>query len=372
MRRPILRLKSERGATEQRPPQAPAPRAIIGGNHVAADLLSQMAADKFVHHLPEHRQARRLAQQGATIPTSTLNDWMHRMADRLHPLYETLCEAVRHSDYLQVDEVPWRVADRPGRCRMGYAWQFRDASPGARGLYFYYLRGSRAGEIPRAQLRDFHGAVQTDGYKVYDFFEDRAGVTLLGRMAHVRRKFTDAQDSDPGRAGAALRHIALLYELEDNLRSRGAPPDEVAAERRGKGLPILAALDSWAEAAAEECDPGGPLYKALVYLRGMMPRLRRYALDGRYQIDNNAVERGQRPTVLGRKNFLFSKNDRGAEDNATFYSLLGSREMLGVNPQRRLEHVLDHLPDDAEEEVLERLLPHNFKDTFPEKRKSRA
>lgn len=61
-------------------------------------------------------------------------------------------------------------------------------------------------------------------------------------------------------------------------------------------------------------------------------RLRRYAEAGRYHIDNNPVERGQRPTVLGRKNYLFSKSDNGAVDNAIFYSLIESCDILGIEP----------------------------------------
>jgi len=42
-------------------------------------------------------------------------------------------------------------------------------------------------------LKKHKGAIQTDGYTVYDYFEYVEGVTLLGCMAHVRRKFIDAQ-----------------------------------------------------------------------------------------------------------------------------------------------------------------------------------
>lgn len=82
---------------------------------------------------------------------------------------------------------------------------------------------------------------------------------------------------------------------------------------------------------------------------------------GRYLIDNNPVECGQRPTVMGRKNFLFSQTDQGAEENAVIYSLLGSSEIVGVNPLKWLEYVLANMkPNDTEEELV-KLLPYNFK-----------
>lgn len=178
--RPIFRLKADKNSPRPQILQAPSPAAAIGGNHAGADLLAQLVIDKYVYHLPEHRQVRRYADMGVKLPTSTVNGWMHAVAARLYPLYESLGEQIRSRRYLQVDEVPWRIADTPGKCRKGYAWQFFDATPDSRGLYFYYHKGSRAGTIPRAQLKGYHGAIQTDGYGVYDYFEQQPEVTLLG------------------------------------------------------------------------------------------------------------------------------------------------------------------------------------------------
>ena len=69
----------------------------------------------------------------------------------------------------------------------------------------------------------------------------------------------------------------------------------------------------------------------------------------------------QRTSVLGRKNYLFSKNDRGAEDNAIFYALTESCSVAGVNPLQWLTHALDKLKDDPDQEQIEKLLPYNYK-----------
>ena len=360
VKRPVLRRKSDRGLPAPEIIQAQPPAPVIGGNHVAADMLAQLAYDKFVNHLPEYRQAKIYADMGVTLPTSTINDWMHRLASVLYPLYESQCELVRSSDYLQVDEVPWRIADRPGKTRKGYAWQFLDSRPDSRGLYFYYHKGSRAGEVARAQLKGYRGAVQTDGYGVYDYFELQDGVTLLGCMAHVRRKFIEAEASSP-KASEFVKHIDHLYMLERNLRHENASLERIARERQDKGLAIMAGIEAMFAPAAKECTPADPLGKAIDYANKMWDRLKRYALDGRYQIDNNPVERMQRPTVMGRKNFLFSKNDRGAEDNAVFYTLLESCAIVGANPLKWLIYALDKIRPDMEEDRLVALLPYNCK-----------
>ena len=72
-------------------------------------------------------------------------------------------------------------------------------------------------------------------------------------------------------------------------------------------------------------------------------------------------ERSQRPSVMGRKNYLFSKNDRGAEDNAVFYSLLESCDIVGVKPLQWLTLALERLRTDSTEDAITALLPYNYK-----------
>lgn len=362
IKRPKLRLKEEKNAPRPRIFQASV-NNVIGGGHVAADMLAQILVNKYRYHLPEYRQVKQYAELGVKLPTSTINDWVHAAADKLSPLYESLRNDIRSGNYLQVDEVPWRIADQKGKSRKGYAWQFLDSRPDSHGLYFYYLGGSRAGSIPRAELSGYKGAVQVDGYAVYDFFEGQEDVTLLGCMAHVRRKFTDAQNSHPLLASKAVNWIGLLYTLEKDLQARNASYEEIASERQAKALPIMDAMEAWMQEVSTQCTPSDSMGKALDYAYKLWPRLRRYTLDGRYHIDNNPVERNQRPSVIGRKNYLFSKSDVGAMDNAIFYSLIESCDIVGVDPLSWLKDILDKLRDDTSQEQLKQMLPYYYQKT---------
>ena len=359
--RPILRAKADKDMPNPRIYQAKVPEAVIGGNHVGADMLAQIIIDKYRYHLPEYRQVKQYADLGVKLPTSTVNDWVHAVASRVEPVYEALRADILQSDYLQADEVPWRIADKPGNSRKGYAWQFLDSRPQGHGLYFLYMNGSRAGTVPRAELRNFKGAIQTDGYGVYDYFELQENVTLLGCMAHVRRKFTDAQKSHPRLSAQAVKWIELLYTLEANIKARKMSIEEIARERQSKAIPIMDAMEKWMEQVHTQCTPADPMGRAIDYAYKLWPRLRRYALDGRYNIDNNPVERTQRPTVMGRKNYLFSKNDSGAVDNAIFYSLIESCDIVGINPLDWLIHVLGNLRDDMTPEQIKQMTPYYYK-----------
>lgn len=81
--RPILRNKADKYIPKPRIYQAPAPQAIIGGNHIGADMLAQIIIDKYRYHLPEYRQVKQYADLGVKLPTSTINDWVHAVASRM-------------------------------------------------------------------------------------------------------------------------------------------------------------------------------------------------------------------------------------------------------------------------------------------------
>jgi len=62
---------------------------------------------------------------------------------------------------------------------------------------------------------------------------------------------------------------------------------------------------------------------------------------------------------MGRKNYLFSKNDRGAEDNALSYTLLESCSIVGISPLRWLTHDLERIRPGMNENQIVALLPYN-------------
>ena len=132
-------------------------------------------------------------------------------------------------------------------------------------------------------------------------------MTLLGCMAHVRRKFTNAQASHPELASRAVKWLDLLYDLVANLKAKGATYEEIAAERRAKELPIKDAIEKWMESEHTKRTPSAPMGKALDYAYKLWPHVRRYALDSRYHIDNNSVERNQRPSVRGARTISSAK-----------------------------------------------------------------
>ena len=352
--RPIYKVKQNEQALSTNIVQAPAQKGILPGCIAGESLLSQIIVDKFLYHLPEYRQAKRFKELGVEITTSSINRWVHAVADKLYPLYAAQMQRVLSANYIQVDETSHSITDRPGSARKGYIWVVRSVL--FAGVFFYYHKGSRSQEVVLKLLKNYNGALQTDGYAVYSIFEEKQGVLPLGCMAHVRRKFENALVTTP-QAKQALDYIALLYMLEGNLKADDADYEQIRREREEKAYPILQQMEVWMKQAYNNCTPKSPLGKAISYAFGMWPRVSRYCKEGYYQIDNNGIENTIRPITLGRKNYLFSGNDSGAEDNCIFYTLLGSCLQAGIEPHQWLTSTLEKIPTLQTPINWEELLP---------------
>jgi hypothetical protein len=181
-------------------------------------------------------------------------------------------------------------------------------------------------------------------------------------LAHIRRKFENALDYSP-KAQKGLDYIGLLYMLEANLKAEGADYGQIRSERMEKAWPILQQMEHWMKLVFNTITPKSPLGKAISYAFDMWPRISRYCNDGRFQIDNNGIENAIRAIALGRKNYLFSGNGSGAEDNCIFYTLLGSCLQAGVEPLPWLDSTLRAIPTLQTPINWQALLPSNYKQT---------
>ena len=265
-------------------PSQPLPRTNAGPS-----LLAQLLVGKYQDHLPLHRQISILARSGVQLKASTVSDWVQGAAELLEPLYECLRKRVLECDYIQVDEsiIPVLDKDKPGAARKGYHWVVR--SPELSSLFFHYDKGSRAQYVVVELLKDFQGAVQSDGYGAYDIYENKQGVLLLGCWAHVRRKFEHALAEDPERAEYALKVIGQLYAIERRVKEEGLPPDDIKAMRRKEAYPLIREFERWVERQTGNSTPQSALGKAVRYAYALYPRMARYVMDGRYRIDNDGA-----------------------------------------------------------------------------------
>ena len=334
--------------------ERPLPKAIAG-----AGLLAQIVIDKYVDHLPLHRQQQRFSREGINLPYSTITDWVSNTCSLIEPLYEALHKEVISSDYLHADESPIKVLDKDkkGDTHRGFYWVYHNSIEGL--VLFDYQQG-RGREGPLAMLKDFKGHLQTDGYAVYNIFNEREDITLLHCMAHARRMFYEALANDELRAAYALKQIGLLYDIERKAKQQSLNANELTALRQEEAIPVLKALSKWMKEEYVKVLPKSSIGKALAYSIERWDQLMIYAADGKLNIDNNPVENCIRPVAIGRKNYLFAGSHQAAQRSAMLYSLLGTCKLHGINPFIWLKDVLQRIGTHPINRI-EDLLPHTWK-----------
>ena len=323
-------------------------------------LLAQILMDKFCDHLPVYRQVQRYERLGVKLSESTLGGWLSSTCELLNPLYDALREYVLTQSYLQADETPIPVLDkkRKGKTHRGYQWAYHSVK--ARLVFFDYQPG-RGREGPKECLKNFVGYLQTDGYEAYEWINaQRDDITLLHCMAHARRYFEKALDSDATRAGYALSHIQKLYAVERHARQADLSDHQRYVLRQEQAVPILEEWHAWLLEQATTVLPKSLIGKAVAYSLRRIKTLSLYTTDGRLEIDNNLIENTIRPIALGRKNYLFVGSHAAAQRIAVFYSLLGSCKLHNIEPYGYLKDTLERLPDHPIKQIDE-LLPHRWK-----------
>src|SRR5690606_592155 len=129
-----------------------------------------------------------------------------------------------------------------GAMHTGYHWVYR--APGEKIVCFDYQKG-RSREGPTAFLKDFKGALQTDGYSGYEIFDKRPGITMLACMAHARRYFDQALKNDEERAAHALKIIQELYAIERQAKEKNLSHEQRYELRQKEAVPVLEKLERW-------------------------------------------------------------------------------------------------------------------------------
>lgn len=102
------------------------------------------------------------------------------------------------------------------------------------------------------------------------------------------------------------------------------------------------------------------LANAADYTLSRKEGLRAFLYDGRIEIDNNPAENAIRPSVIGRKNWMFSVSEAGAQANAICLSLAETAKANGIDFYEYVKKLLTELPTldiHRQPEILNQYLP---------------
>jgi transposase len=338
--------------TATKPPQ-PIEKSTAG-----ASLLAQVIVGKLADHLPLHRQEQIFQRHGVRISRKTMCGWMAHCAELLRSLYDAAKDILFKSKVIGTDDTSVKVLDRKlPFARTGRIWPYYGDKPHPVILYDYTPTRERAG--PEKFLSAYRGYLQADAYGGYDaFFKNPArGLVEVSCMAHARRHFRKALESDRSRMGPALLLIAQLYRVEKQAQATSA--EQRLRLRQQQAKPVLNKLHHYLLEIATEVLPKSPEGRAIRYALKNWTALTRYSEDGDLEIDNNATERSIRGVAVGRANWMFFGSDTGGNTAAVLRSFVASCQRVNVDPFAWFQDVLLRIPTHPINRITE-LLPHNW------------
>jgi transposase len=330
---------------------------VIEKGLLGPGFLAHVITERFGNHLPYYRLEAQYKSEGLDLSRSVLCESMARCAELLEPVAEAIRKEVLASDVIHTDDTPVILARPPegGGSRQARIWVYLNPE----GRHWYEFTESRKRDGPARVLGDFTGFIQADAYGGYDQLYLPGGASEVACWAHVRRKFVDAEPTDPDMAREAVDRIRALFQIEEAARDLA---DEARAILRGeKARPLLEEFRAWLELAETRVLPKSPMGKAIGYARNQWPALVRYVEDGRLSISNNAAERALRPFAVGRKNWLFFQREGGGRTASVLMSLLMTAKAAGVHPGDYFKDVLLRLSTCTDVKLL---TPHGWKAHF--------
>jgi transposase len=339
---------------------APLPDAIIDRCPADESLLAYVLGAKFADHLPLYRLVEILQRSHIRISRQTLSKWVLTLGAGLSPLYDAMRTRVLDSGVVFVDESPIRLQVKgKGRCQQAYMWIYVGGGGGDPPYRFFEFHQNRSHVHPEQTLKDYQGLLHSDKYGAYEKLAKREDIQWCPCMAHVRRKFVEAETGDPELRRQILRKIRYLFLLERVAWNR--TPEERLRIRRELEKPILAQVIEMIKErlTTGKLLPKSKFHQALNYTLGLAPYFDNYLNHPDARLDNNVAERAIRPLTIGRKNWLFVGSEDGGRASATILSLVQTCRNLGINPQEYLEDVLRRIMGHPAHRI-EELLPDQW------------
>jgi transposase len=329
---------------------------VIDKGLLGPGFLAHVITERFGNHLPYYRLEGKYRAEGLELSRSVLCESMARCAELLEPIAEELRKEVLASDVVHTDDTPVTLAQSAeGGSRQARVWVYLNRE----GRYWYEFTESRQRDGPARVFQDFTGYLQADAYGGYDRLFFPGGATEVACWAHVRRKFVDAEATDPVLAKEAVDRIRALFQIEEAAKELD---DAARCElRNARARPLTEEFGAWLELAETQALPKSPLGRAIVYARNQWPALLRYLDDGRLEISNNAAERALRPFAVGRKNWLFFQREGGGRTAAILMSLLMTAKAAGIHPGDYFKDVLLRLSTCTD---VRKLTPHGWQEHF--------
>lgn len=357
VRRTTCRCRDCGGRTTPRSLPAPYERS-----KVTSAWLAWFVHAKFVLLSPLDRIRRDLAERGVPLAMGTLVGFVERAADLLAPIDGLHWKQLLASAWMATDGTGLKVlVPKLPTAHNGYIELYRNRECAV----FQYAADKGSDDVV-AKLQPFHGTLTADAEHRFNAVYASGKVVESGCNAHGRRKFRDAEQTQPILATEGGAFIGAMYGEEEKALELGFHGEALRAHRRERIRPIAADFERWLAAVKPTLLPSEPLMVAVQYYLRHGDALFRFIDDPDVPIDNSATEREFQNVAKLRLNMLFAGSTEGAHRACVLLGIVATCRAVGVPAQAYLAWALDRLGTHRNVFglALEEMTPAAFKKTL--------
>ncbi|MEZ4467781.1 MAG: IS66 family transposase [bacterium] len=293
------------------------------------EWLAWFVHQKFAMLSPLDRIRRDLAAKGIPLSTSYLVTQIERAADLLGPVDGEHWKQLLASDWMATDATGLKVlVPKLPTAHRGYLEIYRRDDK----VVFQY-EPEKGSETLAAKLGPFKGVLVADAEHRHNRIFADGKVLEAGCNAHGRRKFRDAEATQPALAAEGGGFISLMYVAENEAKMLNLMGDSLRAWRQEKIQPVQEEMRRWMDAVEPVLLPDDPLAKAIRYYRNHWDALFRFLDHPAVPIDNSASEREYQNVAKLRLNALFAGSTEGAHRAAVLLGIVATCKALGIDAQ---------------------------------------
>jgi transposase len=354
VRRTTCRCRACGGRTTPRSLPAPYDRS-----KVTSEWLAWFIHSKFGLLTPLDRIRRDLAERGVPLAMGSLVGFVERAADLLAPIDGLHWKQLLTGSWMATDGTGIKVLiPQLPVAHNGYIEIYRNQECAV----FQYAADKASDDVVE-KLRSFRGTLTADAEHRFNRVYASGDVIEAGCNAHGRRKFRDAEQTQPELAVEGGAFIGAMYGEEEKARLLGLQGKALRDHRRKTIRPIADRFEKWLAAVKPTLLPSEPLMAAVLYYERHRDALFRFIDDPKLPLDNSATEREFQNVAKLRLNMLFAGSTEGAHRACVLLGIVATCRAVGVPVQAYLAWVFDRLGThrDLFGLTLEHMTPAAFK-----------
>lgn len=313
------------------------PEPMIAHSFCSPELMAHIIYEKYAKAVPLHRQEKDYNAKGIPLLKATMSNWVCYAAEKwCKPIVDEMHSMLLKEEILHSDDTTVQVLHEEGRkaTTKSRMWVYCNGKYSKNSIVIFEYQHTRGGKHPASFLKGYSNYLVCDGYDAYNAV---TGAKRCGCMAHLRRYFVEVIPSDKSLhktsiAVKAVEYCNRIYHEENLLAEMTA--EERYKQRLVRVRPLLDAFFAWLETL--QVSGKGKLPKAVGYALNERKYMYTFLENGNIPIDDNRCELKIRPFTIGRKNWMHSNTENGANCSAILYSIISTAQDNGLDAEKYL------------------------------------